>query len=121
MTLFRATTALMALAYLAMAGLQLNDPDPLRWVVVYAGAALACGLSLLGRPSQALSGLWAAGAVLWALFLAVRIFVQPLPPGSLLDDEEVRELGGLLIVALGMLGLLAEARQRRPGAAPSPT
>ena len=28
---------------------QVNDPDPLAWMVIYGAAALACLLSLLGK------------------------------------------------------------------------
>lgn len=111
MNVFRLMTAVMAAAFVAMAAVQLNDPDPARWVAVYGLAALLCLLSLGRRLPSILSTALAVVTGAWALVLAVRIFGQPLPHTALLDDEEIRELGGLLIVAMGMLALTSDARE----------
>ncbi|MCB9698676.1 MAG: transmembrane 220 family protein [Alphaproteobacteria bacterium] len=83
---------------------QYNDPDPLRWSLMYGAAALICGWPGLPRRAElgvvlvAIAGIWAATLV----------------PGVLADAElmdlfrtmkhenhaeEARELGGLVLVA----------------------
>ena len=39
--------AVVSLLFVVSAVLQLNDPDPLAWVLIYLGAALACWLPRL--------------------------------------------------------------------------
>ncbi len=39
----------MALLFLFCMAVQVNDPDPLRWIALYGLAGLSCGLSYFGR------------------------------------------------------------------------
>lgn len=110
-------TALMALALLSSAAVQLNDPDPIRWVLLYGVAALACVLHLFGRCPRSLPLAVLAVSVLWALSLVPSL--QPVPLSEVFGEagmygpgvEEARELGGLLLVMLGM-GPLSGRRSR---------
>ncbi|MGH7506645.1 MAG: transmembrane 220 family protein [Longimicrobiales bacterium] len=114
----------------AMAGLfglsvvvQFNDPDPLRWIVLYGCAVFICSLEARrGAPWQA-----AAVVALIALIPAALIArgLDAVPVGDLFAEwemqdnrvEETREVGGLLIVAVWMtivmVVALARARRRR--------
>lgn len=108
----RAVHGLMAAVFGFSALLQLNDPDPWGWVLIYAVAAALSALAATGRHPA-----WrrpaaltiAVAAVVWALVVA---FSSPrLPPlGDLVGDwamygagiEERRETLGLLLLACWM-------------------
>ncbi|MEE2779114.1 MAG: transmembrane 220 family protein [Myxococcota bacterium] len=102
----------MSLLFLVFAGVQYNDPDPLLWTSVYAAAAVLSFCAV--RSSWALrSSLWAAlGAGAWALVLLwMGISANGLPAVLAGEDmsspgvEELRESGGLLIVACWLMCL----------------
>jgi hypothetical protein len=88
------------------AAVQLNDPDPWGWTVVYLVAAALAGLNAAGRPSPNLARGLAAVAALWALSLVPSL--GPVTLDELVSDmkmlrpevEFARELGGLLIITL---------------------
>ena len=95
------------LAFAAMAALQLNDPDPVRWIAIYAAAALVSIASALRRAPPALHLGLGAVAVAWAALLLPTIVREAALTGS----EIEREFGGLLLVALGMAQLRRDARR----------
>lgn len=109
----------VGLLFLVAAALQYNDPDPLRWILVWGAASAACWLFPRGRPSWALPALVALVATLWMLWLAP----QALPhfrPGDLFRTmetktpaiEQSRELLGLAMIAGWMWGLVRVGRRR---------
>ena len=110
----------MLLLFTLGAVVQVNDPDPLRWIAVYALAAAACLLSLLRRLHWALPALLGAVALAWAATLAPRV-VGRVPFrdmfGALemrsVDIEESREMYGLLIIAAWMAVLALRRRGPR--------
>lgn len=53
------TNGILAILFLIFALLQLNDPDPWLWVVIYGAVAVACGATALGRcaPKVILGGI----------------------------------------------------------------
>jgi hypothetical protein len=112
----RVPTILMGLLFLVAVALQYNDPDPVQWMAIYGAAALACLLALRGRLPRWLPALVGLAALVWAAALAPRVVGQ-VAPGELFREmgmatlaiEEAREMGGLLIVAIWMLVLLAAA------------
>jgi Transmembrane family 220, helix len=99
-----------AVMFLAMAGLQFNDPDPIYWVAVYGGAALVALSRALGRYSE----FWAAitiGAAVAGLLMAIPGVLNFIDFGSfseLFGDmhaskpyiESTREFGGLMLVLI---------------------
>lgn len=97
---------LMALVFALAAKVQLNDPDPLPWFVVYTMAAIACLLSATGISWRFRA--WAVVALFaMALGLATGCFsiaISTLLAKETLADalqfEEVREAGGLALVLL---------------------
>lgn len=79
--------------------MQYNDPDPLRWVVLYGAAVLITLWLVVRPPPRILPLLLGAVAAVWAVTLV---------PGVLREaayswNEEERELGGLVITAIWML------------------
>ncbi|HEY8550366.1 MAG TPA: transmembrane 220 family protein [Vicinamibacterales bacterium] len=119
----RAANALMAALFFFSAVLQLNDPDPIRWIALYGAAGVLCALAAIdpARPSwrwRATVALVAAGWALWIathrsgsagffeMFDTWQMKVQPV--------EESREIYGLALTA-GWLLISAwhGARRRR--------
>jgi hypothetical protein len=92
-------------------GLQLNDPDPVRWMLMYGAAGVVIGV-LPARRWIALAGI-ALGLVAagWAAYLAQQVFsvitfsdlfTKMSSKGGAVEIG--REAGGLALVAFGLLG-----------------
>ena len=98
---------LMLLVFLLAAGVQLNDPDPTKWIVIYLLSAACCLGFLFGRGVSALSLLVAVVAMIWSMSLMPSV-VGEVSIQEIFDSitmktqavEEAREIGGLLLIAL---------------------
>jgi hypothetical protein len=108
-----------AALFAVSAALQYNDPDPVGWIALYAGAAAAAVAALHARGGWRAALLVAAVAAGWAAILwsdvlgrveATDLWRKMSEKGG--KVEEYREAGGLTIVAgwLALVGLLG----RRP-------
>ena len=108
----------MLLLFTFGAVVQVNDPDPARWIAVYALAAAACLLALLRRLPWTLPAFLCAAALAWAATLAPRV-VGRVPFRDMFGAfemrnvgiEESREMYGLLIIAAWMAVLAVRARR----------
>jgi hypothetical protein len=89
------------------AAVQYNDPDVLRWLLLYAAASLLCLEAVFRWPPAWVPAAVAIVAIVWAGTLAPHVVSQR----ALTFDEEERELGGLLIVAVSMAVLAWAARR----------
>jgi hypothetical protein len=100
-----------------IAGLQINDPDPTYWVVVYGLGAAVALLHALGKSSQFLAAL-TIGMIASGMIYAAPGFLDYLQAGnfgsitasmdgSLTYVEPAREFLGLLI-ALTIVGIYAQ-------------
>ena len=106
----KALHLIFAALFLYITYLQFNDPDPLYWIIVYAGtAAIAFGVGF-GRFNQ-FSATVLIGAVAAGMIIATPGVVEFLAAGDLgaINDmqkagyvEPTREFGGLLM-ALALL------------------
>jgi hypothetical protein len=126
----RTANLLMSVLFLFSAALQLNDPDPVRWVTMYGIAAAVCGwlaaAAPRGRPARALPLAVAIVAIAWAGLIAARSSGH-VPPPRLFESwemkdtavEEDRELYGLLIVGAWMLIAGARPPARASRSAPA--
>ena len=96
----------LALLFVIFAAIQLNDPDPVYWILVYGGtAAILIGRSF-GKRNQFWTGV-CAGVALTGIIPAVPGFTQYLTSGTLLSIfsemhdqsyfENSREFIGLLM------------------------
>ena len=113
---FRTVNGLMALLFAAGAVVQVNDPDPIPWMAIYAAAgAVAIVWALRGRvPLAAPLGVgvvalvWGAAVVVGGPELSV--FGQMFAAWEMdsIATEEAREGTGLLLIAFWM-GVLAWA------------
>jgi hypothetical protein len=109
----------MLVAFLFSVAVQLNDPDPLRWMAIYGAAAVVCGLELAGRVRWVLPVLVGATALVWAASIAPRVLGR-VPFSAMFAEfemqnagvEESREMYGLLIVALWMAAVAWAAHRR---------
>jgi hypothetical protein len=117
---FIAICWILAVLFSLCVGLQINDPDPVLWMVLYGAAAISCALLPAHRlfaASGALVGLVAAG---WGAYLGIRVLDQLEISDLWMKMSEKggavevgREAAGLAIVALGLLGASAFRATRR--------
>lgn len=117
-----ALNLVFALLFVVSAGLQYNDPDPLRWVVVYLAGAAAAVAALHARGGWRAALALGVAAAVWSAIL----WADSAPYVSAADFagkmsekggkvEVMREAGGLTIMAAWLLaaGLAGRAIQRR--------
>ncbi len=118
---FRVTSAGFALLFAFGAFVQWNDPDPLRWMAIYAAAAALSAAAVRGRMFVAPTALLLAVLVVWVVLWAPAFRHSSLDALQSFDmsgmqEEEVREAWGLVLLATWTTVLLALAlrqRQRR--------
>jgi len=102
----RVVHAMIGVLFLLGAIVQLNDPDPARWVVLYASA---CALAALSAAGHALRNLMAPILLLFSVlgsFLIFRNGLETISFAALFGDIEMktpsveawRELLGLLLI-----------------------
>lgn len=116
---FLAVNTVMLLAFVGSAVVQWNDPDPVRWMLLYGSAAVACALHLFGVLPWRLAAAVGVVALVWGAIWAPGVITNA-PIGQLFttyqmmspEIEEARELLGLLIVA-GWMVLLVAVRRRQ--------
>lgn len=107
--IFKVTNIGMLLVFVLATAVQYNDPDPIRWILIYGLAATACFLSLARRLPHALPAVLGACGILGGFFLALRVVGKQ----SVANSEEGREMLGLFLVALWMAALLIWTRKQR--------
>ena len=123
--LARTAHALMAVLALIAAYLQLNDPDPTRWVALYLGCSLVACLYAATRPSRPLALGMALVSLAWAAAIVPEL-IGRWKPGQLFESmaesrpelEYGREFGGLCIVATYCALSYFLARRRPESAQP---
>jgi hypothetical protein len=120
----RSVHGVLAALFLISALLQWNDPDPVRWALLYGAAAIAAGLAAAARPQPLLTAGLAGACLVWMSFLwdGIVAFARR-GDWSLLAAtmqagepmiEESREFLGLAIVLAWCAVALATGKRRRP-------
>ena len=101
-------------------GLQVNDPDPARWMVLYGAAAISCALLPARRLFAATALLVGLAAAAWGAYLGSQVFDQLEISDLWMKMSEKggavevgREAAGLAIVAFGLIGTSAFRATRR--------
>ena len=92
--------------FLLCVAVQWNDPDPVGWMAIYGAAALCCVLFALRKLPFYFPAVTALVALLWSLLILPEVWGKPIPVREVFSlvhmisagVEEVREIGGLLIV-----------------------
>lgn len=116
---FRLICGSFALLFLLSAAVQWNDPDPARWIVVYAAVAAISAAAAFGvRPRIATAAVFGgvlAAFALWAPALEHTSLqaLQSFGMSGNIEEEEVREAIGLGL-ALAWLAVLLIAAFRTP-------
>lgn len=100
----------MGALFFVAAGLQYNDPDPVRWMLVYAAAGVVTVLVTAGRNVSRIPVLMVGiVAAAWGLLIArggagIASYLHMFASWEMRSAsvEEAREASGLLIVAAWM-------------------
>jgi hypothetical protein len=111
----------MTVLFVLGAAVQYNDPDPWRWVAIYASAAVASVLALRGKLPRWLAIMIAVIAAIWAATLAPCV-VGYVRFSDLFREigmdspaiEEGREMVGLMLISAWMVVLALAGRRMRP-------
>lgn len=101
-------SAILALMFFSFAFVQLNDPDPVLWIIIYLSMAAICILAIFKKYYKIVMAILAAGYLLYAviLFPGLIEWLQSKDKSLLFDDlakmqhlyiEESREFLGLVI------------------------
>jgi hypothetical protein len=115
-----AANVLMALMFAFSVVVQMNDPDPVLWMAMYAAATAVAVLEVRRKaPWWAACGVGII-ALIWAGTIAPRV-LGVVPFASMFEEfemknlavEESREMYGLLIVAIWMLAIEWAGMRRR--------
>jgi hypothetical protein len=101
----------LAVLFALSVGLQVNDPDPVRWMAIYAAAGLAVGLLparravvLFAIPVGLVAAAWGTylASQVWGVIQLSDLWLKMSEKGGAV--EVGREAGGLAIVAIACLG-----------------
>ncbi|MCP5152081.1 MAG: transmembrane 220 family protein [Chromatiales bacterium] len=118
----RVLAAVFALVALAMALVQLNDPDPIEWVAIYLAGAVVSAAGALGWQSRRVTLVLLLVAAVWSAWLSPAVprwlanhplaFIGSEASVSIDYMERSRECLGLLILVVMLAAQLP--RDRRP-------
>ncbi len=116
---FRYASWLMAALFAICVALQYNDPDPLRWMLIYGAAMVISVVLPAKRAVWTIGVILGAAALVWAVVLLMHVW-GVITLGDLWKKmsekggavEEGREAGGLLIEAVWLLAASAFRRTR---------
>jgi hypothetical protein len=116
---------LLALVFLASAYVNMNDPDPLIWVLAYGATAALFILAVLGRSDRRISGWFALALGVWMLTMLpgmidwFRLGTPSITAKMKATEphiEVVREFLGLLIAVVALAWLsFTTSREARMG------
>ncbi len=116
---------LLAIMFAGFAYLNLNDPDPVQWVLAYGATAVLFAFAAFGRADRRIIGALALAMFVWMCTLTsgmIDWFQQGMPTitGEMHVTEPhievVREFLGLLIAVVALVGLyLTTPRTSRMG------
>lgn len=118
--LWTIANAIVFLAFVFSAIVQLNDPDPYTWAAIYGAAALVCAFELRRLVHPLVPAGIAALAVAWAATIAPRVLGKVRFSAMFAEFEmanvgveESREMYGLAFIALWMIAVAIAAWRRR--------
>ena len=113
-TWFKAVSWLMAGLLFVCVALQYNDPDPIRWMLIYGAGAVTSVLLPIKKPTAALALLVGMVALAWSFYLIHSVWglIALSDLTSKMSEkggavEEGREAGGLLIEGVWMMAAAA--------------
>lgn len=103
----RIFNALFLIAFVLSAAVQYNDPDSVRWIVIYGLAAGMCLAQQWRLLHRLLPALMLIGSLVWIAYLLPNIVGQ-VSWDDIIESvsmktkavEEAREIGGLALIAM---------------------
>jgi hypothetical protein len=121
--MMKAFNFLLAIMFLGFSFVQINDPDPIVWILIYGSMAVVCIMAAFEYYVKPLMLLQAAGYIVYdvILFPSLKIWLASADKSMLFDDlakmqypyiEESREFLGL-VICLMVLGLYGVRSWRR--------
>jgi hypothetical protein len=121
--MLRSLNRAMCALFLLACVVQVNDPDPARWIAIYGAALVVCLIvAVRGRIPGAAPLLVAGVAVAWSLAIALggpaaAVYAHMFDAWEMRSApvEEAREASGLLIVAAWMIALAFAKSTRAAG------
>lgn len=119
--MWRIGNGLMGALFVVAAAMQYNDPDPVRWIAIYAGAGLVSVLVAVRRSNlRTPAVLVGVAALIWAGVIATAgpgliTYLHMFDAWEMRSEpvEQAREASGLLIVAARMAIIVARSRRAR--------
>ena len=117
---FRILNGLMALLFLLAVAVQYNDPDPIRWMLLYGAAmVVAAVVAIKGYIPMMAPVVVCAVALVWGVYWAVTsgtpfaLYEHMFDAWEMKNTaiEEAREASGLLIVAFWMAVIAVWSRR----------
>jgi hypothetical protein len=107
------------LIFLLCVAVQYNDPDTFRWMAIYGAASLCCFLFAVRKLSSYLAAAVGLIALIWAFLILPDVWGRTIPFKEIFATihmlspgvEEVREMGGLLIISFWMLVLFLKSKR----------
>lgn len=120
--LFRILNGVMAFLFALAVAVQYNDPDPIRWMLIYGAACVVCILIAAHKAPPRLVPL-AIGfiALAWSIFWmetgsrSIDLYRHMFDAWEMksVPVEEAREASGLLIVAFWMAVTAVQKRKNK--------
>lgn len=115
----------LALMFLSFAALQINDPDPLLWILIYGAMVVICGMAAFGIYNKRVMIILAICYLVYCVVLwpGVSEWLSQENKSVLFDDvmkmefpyiEESREFLGLAICLLVLAFYLLSALRKKP-------
>lgn len=116
---FRYASWVMAALFALCVALQYNDPDPIRWMLIYGAAMIVSVLLPMKREVAVVGIIVGAAALVWAIVLTAHVW-GVIELGDLWKKmsekggavEEGREAGGMWIEAVWLCAASAFRRMR---------
>ncbi len=115
--LLRIANVAMGLLFLMGAAVQWNDPDPLGWILIYSGAALACAVFRRVSWARWVASATAVAGIAWGARIGSEM-PRWVAPSQMFEPMEryggavemAREFWGLSIIVLWMNVLIWSGR-----------
>jgi predicted membrane protein len=107
------------IVFLLCVAVQYNDPDPVRWMIIYGAAALCSILYAARKLKVYLSVATAVAALAWIFLILPEVWGKAIAWHHVFatihmispEVEFVREMGGLLIVVCWMTVLTSRVKK----------
>ena len=115
----------LALMFMAFAALQVNDPDPVLWILIYGAMSVVCVMAIFEVYNRLLLIVLAVGYSVYCFLLwpGVAEWLQQENKSALFDDvmkmehvyiEESREFLGLLICLAVLVFYIFRSLRKKP-------